>query len=817
MRKFVLLSALFIGIYPASSLHSQEAAGKKILLNTCYAGNKVKRIYIPPPKEYFLRSARKGAATVTIKYTGFPDAVKPAMEKAASILASVLPDGINIVVLATWEKISTSGVLAQSSTTEMIPGWSIDAQVPFALYPVALAEKISGKAINKSSDGDIVLYVNNAVNWYLGTDGKTLSLKYDLVTVVLHELIHGLGFIDSMSASSTAGSYGVSGVPMVYDNFVENLAGNRLTDTTLFKNPSAELRTALTSGQLYFNGPLIKNYSGTRARLYAPATFDEGSSVSHLDENSTLEANALMTPIIDMGEAIHDPGKFTMSILGDLGWINTRISHTKPDDSEEHLISITLSASVKSDTLYNHNKVRLFWSFNGFSTSNSTIMSSVSTDNYSAVISIPSYNVRLDYYFSAEDCFGRVYKMPSWTDLKHYSVFIGIDTVKPVISNSTLSSFFEKVRAIPFTASVTDNLGVDTVILEYAVNDQTPVYRGFLHDAAVNYTCSLSPQALGISGGDSIRYRIVAKDKAATANLRTMPSSGWNTIRIETLKPVARYYSTIFAASASDFYNDGFTISKPSGFSGNGLNTPHPYVSPEESGDSLGYSATLRVPIKNDAGGMMLNFREVVLVEPGESGSVYGSPDFYDYVIVEGSKDFGLSWFALCNGYDSRYYDAWLDAYNSSNDGTNSTFVPDESLMIKHYIFVSPSSNLATGDTLMLRFRLFSDPYANGWGWIIRDLNIEPLTDNINDAGTSGIKLFPNPGNGIFTVRSAAGDLGGRVSYRIFNSTGICIFNGIGTAGDDISINISGHPPDLYLIVISSANGTRTLRYNLLK
>ena len=35
-----------------------------------------------------------------------------------------------------------------------------------------------------------------------------------------------------------------------------------------------------------------------------------------------------MTPFIDLGEAIHDPGKYTFSILGDLGWINTRIIHT---------------------------------------------------------------------------------------------------------------------------------------------------------------------------------------------------------------------------------------------------------------------------------------------------------------------------------------------------------------------------------------------------------------------------------------------------------------------------------------------------------
>jgi len=83
---------------------------------------------------------------------------------------------------------------------------------------------------------------------------------------------------------------------------------------------------------LYFNGTLLKkysasnNYPSSRAKLYVPSTWDSGSSVSHLDESTaTLQVDALMTPFIDKAEAIHDPGKLTFSILGDLGWINTRI------------------------------------------------------------------------------------------------------------------------------------------------------------------------------------------------------------------------------------------------------------------------------------------------------------------------------------------------------------------------------------------------------------------------------------------------------------------------------------------------------------
>ena len=67
----------------------------------------------------------------------------------------------------------------------------------------------------------------------------------------------------------------------------------------------------------------------------------------------------------------------------------------------------------------------------------------------------------------------------------------------------------------------------------------------------------------------------------------------------------------------------------------------------------------LRHPIKLNESGLLINFKEVVLVEPGEEGSLFGSADFYDYVILEASKDFGKTWFKLADGYDSRYSSSW--------------------------------------------------------------------------------------------------------------------------------------------------------------
>ena len=67
----------------------------------------------------------------------------------------------------------------------------------------------------------------------------------------------------------------------------------------------------------------------------------------------------------------------------------------------------------------------------------------------------------------------------------------------------------------------------------------------------------------------------------------------------------------------------------------------------------------LRHPLKLNESGLLIKFNEVVLVEPGETGSVFGASDFYDYVIAEGSNDFGKTWFSLTEGYDSRYNSDW--------------------------------------------------------------------------------------------------------------------------------------------------------------
>jgi hypothetical protein len=817
MKKRFLFLAGVILLGQAFTLDGQKLIPNSYVTGISYASGKVNRIYIPPPKDFYMKSEIKGGAEITVFYTGFTAEAKIAVEHAVSILEYILPADAHFTILATWTNLSSSSVLANSSTTGVAGGWAIDALNPFAYYPVALAEKIAGESLNADSDGDIVLNINSTMPWYLGVDGNTVPLKYDLVTVILHEIIHGLGFFDSMTTDRIKGSYGFSGIPIIYDTFIENFAGENLTDTLVFENPSTGLKTAITGNNLWFSGPLVSNKPGGRAQLYAPSQYSAGSSIAHLDDG-VPDVDGLMRPFIDMEAAIHDPGELILSMLADLGWVNTRIKHSPRKDTEENLTEVQISAEIFSDTLFNRDKIAMVWSSDNFESHDTIFLTAPGTENiFSVNFPIPQYNTEVEYYLSVEDTFSRIYRSPSFIDRFHYSFYIGQDTVKPEISHTLIGSFLETVvDTISINAVVTDNIGVDTVFVEYKINNGITEFLGLSGDSLDNYSCFFTANELSLTGGDSVLYRIIAVDNAGIPNSESFPRTGYQKIQIVKLNPVADSYITDFSDASDDFFNTGFGITQPAGFTSPALHTKHPYESPEENGDSINYIALLKTPVTLDTAGMIISFMEVVLVEPGETGSQFGTEEFYDYVIVEGSRNFGKTWFRFADGYDSRYVSTWAASYNNSIVGSNSTYVGTESIMKQHTFNINESASISAGDTLLIRFRLFSDPYANGWGWVIEDLSIGAPVSAINDEEIKPFILFPNPGNGLINIRNISDSGGKIIRYNVFNSTGTSVASGFTSGTNDDLIDISFMRSGMYFVTLYYPGRISTFKYILL-
>jgi hypothetical protein len=139
-------------------------------------------------------------------------------------------------------------------------------------------------------------------------------------------------------------------------------------------------------------------------------------------------------------------------------------------------------------------------------------------------------------------------------------------------------------------------------------------------------------------------------------------------------------------------------------------------------------------------------------------------------------------------------------------------------MLQKHTLLCRPSDNISAGDTLLLRFRLFSDPYANGWGWVIEDLKINPLIDALPEAEKQKITVYPNPGRGLIKISFDSNVLPNYkpVPYRIFNSAGICLVNSV-TSTSETTVDISQYPAGLYIIILYLDDGIQSVKYSLTK
>ena len=266
-------------------------------------------------------AAQAAGATITINFIGGWDAnAQASFQYAADVWEGFIVSSVTITIDATWQPLGP-GILGSAGPNSFFANFS-GGPLPNTWYPVGLANAIAGTDL-RPAQADMDINISSSFGWYLGTDGNTPGGQYDLVSVVMHEIGHGLGFTGSMTKSGSSGSWGYgTSFPFIYDRFSEDSAGNSLIVNPPYPNPSTALGNALTSGNVFFDGPAATAAAGGRPELYAPGGWSGGSSFSHLDESSYPAGtpNSLMTPQIGSAEAIHDPGPVTLGIFDDIGW-----------------------------------------------------------------------------------------------------------------------------------------------------------------------------------------------------------------------------------------------------------------------------------------------------------------------------------------------------------------------------------------------------------------------------------------------------------------------------------------------------------------
>lgn len=219
-------------------------------------------------------------------------------------------------------------------------------------------------------------------------------------------------------------------------------------------------------------------------------------------------------------------------------------------------------------------------------------------------------------------------------------------------------------------------------------------------------------------------------------------------------------YQNDFDPPTSDWVGSGFTMGTDAGFSSSTIHTAHPYA----DGTTAVYRLT--VPIRVALSDAYVSFDEIAIVEPGDPGSVFGDPNFYDYVVLEGSLD-GVHWTPIEDGWDARRDAAWEAAFNSSSNGTPA--------MLRPHVF-DLHNVYAPGQTVLLRLRLYADDFVNGWGWCIDNIEIQIGSPTAGPPAASLHRLelaqnAPNPFNPATTIGFTVPQAG-PVTLRVYDVRG---------------------------------------------
>ena len=757
MRRTFFIGLFFIVFYHVSGQDKMKERAIETESPINIASEEIRKSFTPPPASFnLLKSATEKRAEFNVVFVNFPEEAKTAFLYAISIWENVISSSVPINILAEWETMDNN-ILAKCRPA--LNHINFDgALVPDVYYPVTLVEKLSGKEMN-NGEPDIICSFNKNMAWYFGTDGNTPTTKYDFSTAVLHEITHGIGFSGFLKAENSIGFFNNNNnLPSIFDYLIYNKSYQKLADKNVFTSPSNELMNQLTSDNLIYYCPKHSNVcENIIANLFAPTTWRDGSSIYHLNESDygAEDENGLMTPHLFKGEAIHTPGEKTIKILAKLGWKTISFNFEEFKDIEEVCASFPANINITSDLPLDSSSVKIVFSTTQFSTQDSVILEFDKTTNlFSGNIPLKNYLGKVLYYFKASTSENQIFTFPSQAPEKIFSMRIGPDYYPPSLQHNPEKLALKSSSVINVTAFADDNVGINSVKVEYKINGtvQQPVV--LTNDSADCFNGKLE-LPVQLAENSTLEYRIIAEDKSERKNKKIAPASGFYLVNVfEPHEPVYSYFSD-FNIESTDFVSTDFITSTQPGFYNGMLHTQHPYPVSTIENEKNNLVVQLKYPVILQENGQMI-FDEIVLVEPGEPGTHFTDQLFWDYVIVEGSKNNGATWQPVTEGYDSQEQETWNSQFSNTFVNNTSTSDGKENMFVTRYINLTQDTYFSAGDTVLFRFRLASDKSVNGWGWAIDNLEIQSLsTANDDLLAEKNFNVYPNPFTNSFFIDCA--------------------------------------------------------------
>lgn len=262
--------------------------------------------------------------------TGFLDPIEgssrqAALNTAASTFSSMFGNHFTnsgtILLEARAIDNPASGGLAAAGSELVDPGMP-----GFNLGEVVRTKLQTGTDLNGNrADGSVDVNFGN--EWELDFNKPVSNTRYDFYSTMFHEFTHTLGFAsfvgqtgDPIFGTPSAGSWNT------FDSFIVDKNGTKIINPANFAINQAVWDAGSVGGAsppegLFFNGPnAVAANGGNAVGLYTPETWNEGSSVSHLDDQNAAFAGMMMLSASGTGPFARDYSAAEVGMLQDLGY-----------------------------------------------------------------------------------------------------------------------------------------------------------------------------------------------------------------------------------------------------------------------------------------------------------------------------------------------------------------------------------------------------------------------------------------------------------------------------------------------------------------
>jgi hypothetical protein len=242
-------------------------------------------------------------------------------KEAARIWGGLLPSNVDVRITSSFQALTNvdgtracdanSAALGKAAATRIFADFQ-NAPIAGTFYPKALADKLAGFEINSGSEAINARFESElgkpgcltGLFFYLGLDNNHGS-NINLLSVVLHEFGHGLGFASFADFEKFPGTF-AGNRPGIFDRFLLDATSGKTWDQMVDND---RVLSAVNTGNLRWNGAAAQTFALATMNKYtgvtvsAPAAAAGDYSYGAADFGPPLASVQISTQIV----AAQDP------------------------------------------------------------------------------------------------------------------------------------------------------------------------------------------------------------------------------------------------------------------------------------------------------------------------------------------------------------------------------------------------------------------------------------------------------------------------------------------------------------------------------